>query len=193
MKTLIYSGLLLIGFAAILITSGCCTPNAIVGSQPVPLRGQETPVWCWAASGEMVMDFLGTDVSQCEQADERLGRNDCCNTPRPAACVTTGWPDFAAYDFTFDRTSNTALSWDALKRQIDCGNKPVAFSWRWNGGGGHMMVATAYAQIGGVNYVSISDPLPVNSGSQRFITYTAYVSGSTYTHWDDFYNITKKP
>ena len=60
--------------AAALLCNGCtCTPEPLA-SQAVSLRGQETPVWCWAASGEMCMDFLGTDVSQCDEANKRFGR-----------------------------------------------------------------------------------------------------------------------
>lgn len=171
--------------------SGCCRPG-IIGSLTVPLRPQETPVWCWAASGEMVMDFLGTNVSQCDEANKRFGRSDCCNSPRPNACVNTGWPEFGKYNFDFKTTSNAPLSWDQVKSQIWCKRKPVAFSWHWNGGGGHMMVLYGYVTVAGTNYVTIHDPLPVNVGDSRVITYSAYVSGAGYTHWNDYYDITPK-
>ena len=52
-----------------------------------------------------------------------------------------------------------------------------------------MMVATGYVTIEGTNYVSILDPWSPCNGDSRIITYAAYVSGSGYTHWDDFYEI----
>ena len=55
-----------------IIYASCCNPG-IIGSQPVTLRPQETNMWCWAASGQMVMDFLGNNVSQCVQANNRFG------------------------------------------------------------------------------------------------------------------------
>ncbi|UCE25148.1 MAG: hypothetical protein JSU74_03620 [Candidatus Zixiibacteriota bacterium] len=176
-----------------LFNLGCkCEPPATI-SLAVTIHPQETGVWCWAASGQMVMDYLGHNVTQCTQANNRFGRTDCCTT-RPAACVNTGWPEFAKYDFSFDRTSDAALSWNNLKKQIStssyCEKKPFCFSWHWNGGGGHMMVAMGYKTVGTTNWVEMIDPLPVNIGDQRFITYNAYVSGTGYTHWDDFYNIT---
>ena len=174
-----------------LLSASCtCTPEPLA-TQPVSLRGQETPVWCWAASGEMCMDFLGTDVSQCDEANKRFGRTDCCNSPRPAACVNTGWPEFEKYGFTYNRTSNTPLTWAQLKEQIYCKKKPFAFSWHWSGGGGHMMVVKGYAEIDGTNYVYYDNPLPVGTGSHEIKTYTDWVSGPGYTHWDDFYDITK--
>jgi hypothetical protein len=183
--------LLTLCFALALLSAGCaCTPEpmATVAS---PLRGQETGVWCWAASGEMCMDFLGTDVSQCDEANKRFGRTDCCNSPRPAACVNTGWPEFEKYGFTYDRTSNTALTWAQLKEQISCKKKPFAFSWHWNDKGGHMMVVKGYAEVPGTNWVYYDNPLPVGTGAHEFKTYALWVSGPGYTHWDDFYNISK--
>src|SRR5262245_39166916 len=36
---------------------------------PVPLRAQETELWCWAATGQMTMEYLGTGVSQSDQVN----------------------------------------------------------------------------------------------------------------------------
>lgn len=175
-----------------IILTGCCCSPAVIGSQPVTLRPQETSMWCWAASGEMVMDFLGTNVSQCDEANKRFSRTDCCNSPTPNACINGGWPEFGKYGFTFKTTSNAPLSWDATKKQIYCEKKPFAFSWHWNGGGGHMMTLIGYVTVANVNYVVINDPWAPNVGDQRIITYAAYVSGTGYTHWDDYYDVTKK-
>lgn len=169
-----------------------CIPDKTIGSQPVTLRPQETSMWCWAASGEMCMDFLGTNVSQCDQANKRFGRTDCCNSPAPNSCLNGGWPEFDKYGFSFKRTNSLALSWEDLKKEIYCNKRPVAFSWGWIGGGGHMMVAYGYAVVGGVKYVSIRDPWSPNVGNTRLITYEEYVSSSNHTHWDDFYEIARK-
>lgn len=178
--------------AGLAFFSSCCTPNQMIGSQPVSLRPQETGMWCWAASGEMCMEFWGASVDQCDEANKQFARTDCCNSPIPTGCVNGGWPEFEKYGFTASVTSNAALSWDSLKKQIYCRKEPFAFSWHWTGGGGHMMVVTGYAVIDGVKYVSINDPWPPNVGNQRFITYDEYVSGSDHTHWNDYYNIAKK-
>ena len=188
--------LFLVGCLALLLQVGCtCTPE-VINTQAVTLRPQETSMWCWAASGEMCMDFLGTNVSQCDEANKRFGRNDCCNNPVPNACINGGWPEFDKYNFTFTRTSNTALTWDQVKEQIYCKRKPFAFSWHWivNGvpSGGHMMVVRGYVSLNGTNYVYVNDPWAPNVGEQRIQTYDSYVTGTNYTHWDDFYDITKQ-
>jgi len=184
--------LLSVNIVAMFYLASCCTPNAMIGSQPVALRAQETGMWCWAASAQMCMQFLGANVDQCTQANNEFGRNDCCNSPVPNDCVNGGWPEFDKYSFTSNRTSNTALSWDALKKQIYCKKKPVAFSWHWTGGGGHVMVVTGYAVINNEKYLFINDPWSPNQGAQYSITYDNYVTGGDHTHWDDFYDITKK-
>jgi hypothetical protein len=115
--------------------------------------------------------------------------------PNPP-CVIGGWPEFDEYGFTFQRTSSTALSWSQLRHELaqqsNCGKTPVAFTWAWTGGGGHMMVANGYVTVDGGHFVSVLDPWSPCEGDARLITYDAYVSGADYTHWDDFYRIRKQ-
>lgn len=156
----------------------------------VTLRPQQTNKWCWAASGQMVMEYLGYPVQQCTEANAEFGRTDCCGAPTPGACVRGGWPEFGRYGFTFKRTSGQALTWLQIQKEIADGRRPVAFSWGWEGGGGHMMVLIGYATVGDVNYVEIDDPWPPNQGDHRFITYDYFVeSPGDHRHWDDFYEI----
>ncbi len=159
---------------------------------PVSVYAQETSMWCWAASAQMAMGYLGRDVPQCDQANRRFGRSDCCANPTSAACAQGGWPDFDGYGFNSNRTAGTALSFAALDGQIQAQGRPVAFSWAWTGGGGHMMVATGTRAVGGQNWVTMNDPWAPLWGDQRDVLYSAYVSGPGYTHWDDFYNIVRR-
>jgi Papain-like cysteine protease AvrRpt2 len=186
-----------ISIASVFAVSGCCNP-ANIGSQPVSLNGQQTGMWCWAASGQMTMNFIhaASNVQQCDEANKRFGRNDCCNSPTPNACVNGGWPEYDKYNFKADVTSDAPLSWDQLTNQIYCGKKPFAFSWHWNGGGGHMMVAMGYVTVNGVQYVSVNNPWPPSSstmsgGVQEVYTYDKYIGGQAqdHTHWNDYYNI----
>ncbi len=181
---------------AAIISGGCCTPSAVIGSQPVPITGQHTDSWCWAASGEMTMNFLGASppVTQCDEANKQFGKTNCCDSPTPAECINGGWPEYPKYGFTADMTTDAPLTWDQVRDQIYCRNRPFAFSWHWDGGGGHMMVLTGYVVVAGQQNVVINDPEPwatTGGGSQRVSLYTEYVSGTGYTHWNDYYNITK--
>jgi hypothetical protein len=163
----------------------------------VTLHPQETNMWCWAASGQMIMDFLGHNLNQCTQANNRFGRTDCCNTPVPQACIVGGWPEFNKYNFSFSKTSNAALSWTQVQSQTFCADKPFAFTWHWICGsppcGGHMMVVVGYQTQSGQNFVEVNDPWPPNvgtTGNASILTYNAYVSGPGYSHWDDYYDVT---
>lgn len=168
-------------------------PNPDADKLNVTMRSQETNMWCWAASGEMIMKFLGTNVTQCDQVNQRYGERECCNTPKPSKCVKGGWPEFFSNGFAHSRTVSSALSWEQIIDQIYVRKSPIAFTWRWEGGGGgHMMVLYGYALVGGEKYVVIHDPWPPNQGvAEKIITYDAYVSGNNYSHWDDFYDITR--
>jgi Papain-like cysteine protease AvrRpt2 len=133
------------------------------------------------------------------QANNRFNRADCCHIPTPDACVLGGWPEFTKYGFTFKRTDSTALGWDELRSQLApagsaCKFAPVAFSWRWIGGGGHMMVATGYTtDASGRRYIYINDPWEPNVGATRTILYDVYDElPGQHTHWDDYYDI-KRP
>ncbi len=110
-----------------------CVPPDQQQHLAVTLRPQETYMWCWAASAQMGMEFLGHNVNQCVQANNRFGRRDCCNNPTPNACIQGGWPEFLKYNFVSQHTANTALSWDQLRSELadisPCGRRPVAFSW----------------------------------------------------------------
>jgi Peptidase_C39 like family len=158
----------------------------------------------------MCMDYLGTDVTQCDQAVKRFSLPtpaaplNCCGATRDAACVATGWPNFDAYGFDFQETSVfVALTWEEIKGQIDA-NKPVAFAWEWIDdadtpnvveGGGHMMVIYGYyTDADGVHRVRVHDPAPAGEGATMHITYEEYVENpGVHRHWKDFYGITKRP
>jgi hypothetical protein len=183
-------------FLACLIQTGCCDPP-LVATVDVPTMPQQASNWCWAASGQMTMRFLGHDVSQCTEANNEFAMTGCCQN-NSGGCNNGGWPEYAKYGFTTDRTSNKELTWAQVQSQIYCAKKPFAFSWHWSSGGGHMMVVKGYLTVNGTQYVDVNDPEPFtdlahpSGGTETIMTYASYVSGTGHTHWDDFYNITYK-
>jgi len=208
-KRIVLLGMLL-SCVILLFTGGCeKILEALKGIEAiewlyVPIYPQETGMWCWAASGEMVMHYLGKDVDQCTQANNRFGRTDCCNIdlcPSPTEptcnvtgghpCACGGWPEFDKYGFNFKTTTNAALSWNTLKNQI--AKRPFCVTWAWPGGGGHMMVARAYMTKNGKNYVGINDPWPPCTGDFYWVTYDFYdAQPGHHTHWNDYYDVIPK-
>lgn len=168
-----------------------CLPDANSALLAVTLFAQETPMWCWAASGQMCMSYFGKNVSQCEQAKNEFNVANCCGSSQGMECIQGGWPEFNKYGFSNSVTVDEPLSWDEIEHQISCLKKPVAFSWHWVGGGGHMMVLTGYNISNNERYVTILDPLPENVGSQSTILYDNYVAGVDHSHWNDYYNISR--
>jgi hypothetical protein len=129
--------------------------------------------WCWAASGQMVMEFLGEKpgrACQCRQAQSVLGVTGCCAAPGsclpaarvPAACDAPRWPAFVERPEVFGfeyRTTCDALpdrqddpgcdarpiAWRALTVEI-CAGRPVIASFRSPGSAvGHTLVVKGFS------------------------------------------------
>jgi hypothetical protein len=163
---------------------------------PVMLHPQETSMWCWAASGQMTMEYGGRVVAQCDQANHLFDRTNCCQggrcPPVGTTCAEGGWPEYDAWDFDSKHTNDAALTFEHVATEILL-DRPVAFSWGWKGGGGHMMVANGIRRAAGVEWVHILDPGAPCSGDDRVITYADYVArAGHHTHWDDYYEIVRR-
>jgi len=173
-------------------SSTSCAPNPNASDLLMSVIDQQTPLWCWAACGEMVMKKLGDNtITQCDQADSQFHRTTCCNSPIPDNCINGGWPQFEKYGFSSDKTQCAALNWDDVKTQIDCQRTPFVATWKWLGsaGGGHMVVVSGYRTVNQENFVYILNPLPGDVAHARWLPYSTYVSPVGYSHWDDFFNI----
>jgi hypothetical protein len=178
-----------------------CQSRALAQTElEVPRIKQEQSLWCWAACAQMIMQFEGADpakVAQCIQAKDRYEAS-CCDDPLPKGCDDEGgWPNFQLYGFECKTNQGTALSFQQIQEQID--NKmAVAFSWHFEGDGGHMMVVAGYKVKNGKQYVLVLDPIK-NPAEHRWIagwkSYDFYKEGgqqNSYAHWDDFYDVTPR-
>lgn len=155
----------------------------------VPLYAQQTDMWCWAASGEMIMGHLGVNVSQCTQANAQFGRADCCTNFEN--CDDGGWPEFDKYDFFF-RGKADPLTFVHLTAQMT-NNKPVGFVWEWTAGGAHYMVIRGVFQnAAGSQFLHVNDPAPWNAnknngGTAKLITYAEYIVAPDHSlYWNDY-------
>ncbi len=180
-----------------LLFTGCCKPE-IIGNVPNTLRPQETNNWCWAATTQMLAEHFGIVVTQCDLANHRFGKDNCCSPqnagascPKTADCNQAGDLELDYVGLKFN-VSTTALSFADLQKQIFCSKKPMAYAYGGTGIG-HVLVIKGYATINGTNYLVLNDPWSPCTGSQRTITYEEYAdpTGSV-NHWDTYYNIAKK-
>lgn len=185
-------------FCTALIMYGCCTPE-IAGNVPNTLRTQQTNNWCWAAVTQMLAQHLSISVNQCDLANHRFGRTDCCNPqttgvdcPKTNNCNMPGWPelDFAGVKF---EESSTARTWSEVKSQLYCSKKPMGYAYGTPGVVGHVVLIKGYVTVAGTDYVVLNDPWAPCAGAERLITYAEYADpAGASTHWSTFFNIEKK-
>lgn len=195
-KTLFLPAVLLL--AAVLLLGGCCNPE-IVGSVPNTLRPQQTNNWCWAAVTQMLAQHVGLVVNQCDLANHRFGRTDCCTNrnqssdcPKTDGCNMPGWPelDFAGVKF---EESSTARTWAQLQSEIYCAKRPMGYAYGTPNVVGHVVLIKGYITVAGTNWVILNDPWSPCNGAERLITYNEYADpAGTATHWNTWFNIAKK-
>jgi hypothetical protein len=139
----------------------------------------------------MVTEFLGHGRTQCDLANERFSRTDCCTSgcPKNAACNMPGWTMFNESNFN-STASATALSWDALRSEIFCRSRPMAYAYGPKTGGvGHVVVVSGYVEAGGIRYLSLNDPWSPCAGANRLLTYDEYSNSATVDHWETTHEI----
>jgi hypothetical protein len=170
-------------------------------SLPVKLHAQETEVWCWAATGQMTMEFMGKEVSQGEQANLAFRRNDCGQRPTPRPCARGGEILLRPYGFSYE-TATRPLTEQALVHQLHALRKPVPFAWRFPGGGGHAALVTGYVrQADGPLLVECLDPYPPpgkdarawEGGHRVFMPYGRWVGDYDHTFGHAFFNVARAP
>ena len=172
----------------------------MVGSVPNTLRDQETNNWCWAATTQMLAQHFGISVEQCDLANHRFTKTNCCDPqndgadcPKTNDCNDPGWLELDYAGLTFSETT-TALPWADLQKQIYCSKKPMGYAYGTPGVVGHVLVVKGYITVAGTDYVILNDPWSPCVGEERLITYAQYMdpAGSS-THWRTWYDLAKKP
>lgn len=165
-----------------------------IGLVSDPLIPQKTNVWCWAASGEMTMDYFGDNVQQCTQATYQFGQaagQNCCNNPIPGACVSGGQVEIGHYGFTFQQLGgSSALTPSQIENQISSRKEPWIFNpycadqskcGKW----GHVLTGVGYfapfqnifPELSDFFFLFVNDPWPPNTGSFYLEFYPAYKDG----------------
>jgi hypothetical protein len=183
------------------------------------LRPQHRDWWCWAASTEMVSEYLGHRVSQCDSVMNVTGVAYCTET---CECET-GWGPFFGADlnqvkdnlmhwgFKFKHLAGP-LGWSELTEDIFEEKCPVIVGWYYMGGGGHFVVVNGYAQFPGRHiipgsrgaYVFYKNPWPpdcepgdgfmdctaVPGGDEAVSTHSAFVNDGVHS-WGETLHLFK--
>jgi hypothetical protein len=194
MKRILYG----VCIASLALLNSCCKPE-VIGNVPNTLSPQETNNWCWAATTQMLAKHFSISVNQCDLANHRFGKTNCCtpqnagsSCPKTNDCNTPGWLELDFAGLKFDE-SGTALSWEDVRKQIFCSKKPMGYAYGQEGVVGHVLVIKGYVTVGGTNYVVLNDPWSPCMGAERLITYEEYKDpAGAKTHWNTWFNIAKK-
>ncbi len=146
---------------ATIVLSGCkqMTPNGNGPLPPaitrkvlaVPLVGQQTEVWCWAAASEMIFRYYSVGTTQCRILTAWVGV-DCCNYP--TYCRYTA-PTVEFIQQTLygiggirSRAIPRALAFHELKSEIDQG-RPLIIGYQGSFAG-HVVVVYGYDSAGNI-------------------------------------------
>lgn len=160
---------------ALLVPAATASAREACQERTLSLRysPQEGRHWCWAASGQMVMEWLGEKpqhACQCRQAEQVLGVTGCCASSTsctraadaPAACDEPRWPGFVdrpeRYRFHYETTCDDLpgrqddvacdlrpLGWRELTAEI-CAGRPVLAALRAAGSTqGHVVVVKGFS------------------------------------------------
>jgi hypothetical protein len=209
----------ILGLILVASVAACPRPLAaqFYSEVNVPLIGQETNSWCWAASGQMVMQYFGYYVPQCVQATFQFGQSmgvDCCTLPTPSVCISGGQVVISHYGFNYNQLGGTSwLTPAQIEDQIFWQAEP----WIINPNGpgfGHVIVGVGYWNFTNISpkmfFIGINDPWPQNPsfnsqgqatgpvvGEFYLETYEAYAhgvwEGVAHTEGWDIYNIVPPP
>ena len=207
-------GLWLMSFAGFADAPAPCTPPNSY-KLDAPYFCQQNEALCWAACGQIIMNYLGHNVDQCAQVDDANKRNnritDYCHHLGEGDCAVGGWPHFEDFGFTVS-SNQAAMSWDKVREQIYCKRKPFAWSWCFvpckpddlEHNIGHMFVVYGYdTTTNGLRRLLVynTEPACSNSSSATPSTltfpYDQYANGQPdasgqrqNVHWLDLYDIT---
>jgi hypothetical protein len=163
--------------------------KAPTGQNPLPVNAfqREGLNTCWAACGEIIMDYIGgVRVRQCCQANRRFNQYGCCLSDNTVVlgspCSNDGYPDFGYWHFTGGQASAQVLSWSQIRNEIAAGC-PFTFSWQRKQTitSQHMMVVHGFYDDNGDQWLEVTDPAGFQVPAQRWqVPYGDYLGQGSY-------------
>lgn len=154
-------------------SANCNSNNANAVMKKALLIPPDDNNWCWAASAQMAMDFLepNVDHSQCLQANESLGREDCCDMPRPEGCAQGGGgiPPLQGFSSVL---SQGPLGVDDVATELCVENRPFLMVGAGVAGGRHMTIAVGYDSA--ANVLVVNNPWKSNRVDQIYVALDDY-------------------
>lgn len=111
----------------------------------VPFMRQQTQVWCWAATIEMVSQYYGRSIDQCQILSAYLSGN-CCALPQFCLVAAPNMQTIQAGLFRLAGLRSdyvpSALPFGVIQAEIDAG-RPIIVGYRGSFSG-HVVVIVGY-------------------------------------------------
>lgn len=156
-----------IGLAALSSAAVAASGYQYIGVNNVT---QQHSNWCWAASAVDVLNWYGSNPSQCSVVNWALGRSDACgssvfywNSYANSTNALYGQAGSVQAILTSSNVGNSAyssaLGWSTIVSDVNAG-RPFVMRFGWYGGGGHIMVGYGYNDTSGTKYVGYMNPWP---------------------------------
>jgi hypothetical protein len=148
------------------------------------MQHQQQSNWCWAATATSVALFYkpASGWTQCSVANNELGRTDCCAGGASGACNVYGYLDQALnvvgrLDHWVGGTATIAQ----IENEVTFA-RPLGIRVAWAGGGAHFLCIMGHYNAGGVDYVTVDDPIYGRSDVAYSTLQSAYQGSGTWTH-----------
>ncbi|HTS61032.1 MAG TPA: papain-like cysteine protease family protein [Candidatus Acidoferrales bacterium] len=148
------------------------------------MQHQQQSNWCWAATATSVALFYepASGWTQCTVANDELGRSDCCGTGASGPCNVYGFLDQALTVVgRFDRWVSGSATTSEIETEVTFA-RPLGIRVAWSGGGAHFLCIMGQYNVGGVDYVTVDDPIYGRSDVTYTTLQTAYQGSGTWTH-----------
>jgi len=129
-------------------TDPACGGSAFPTSRTlnVPYIMQRTPVWCWAATSTMVLNYYGNLADQCQIVTYILNRNCCVFGIGDQLCASTApiaaMQQAMAFGGVRSQYLPAPLTFDQIVSEIGSG-RPIIISYRGSFSG-HVVTLVGY-------------------------------------------------
>ena len=174
---------------AFVVALSCSAPLIAQGVEDIEVSGfeghqQEQSNWCWAATSTSVALFYkpASGWTQCLVANGETSRTDCCGTGASGACNVYGFLDTALTRVGhLDHFTGGIATVAQIETEVTFA-RPLGLRVAWSGGGAHFLCIRGHYTVGGVEYMSVDDPIYGRSEVAYSTLQTAYQGTGSWTH-----------
>lgn len=163
------------------------TASKVLASRYLNVTGQsqQKSNWCWAATGNSIAAYYGSNYSQNQFCNMAFGYSQNGTCPNDQATLANDQRAFRTIGISQGSYISGTLSFATLQTEINA-NRPVMTRIGWKTGGGHMMDIIGYDTSNStIEYYNPwgSDP------RYNYSTYNWYLNNSQFQWTHSLYRI----